>query len=186
LSLRVKRGSVESVPEGMFDDCIDLVVWGHEHDCRILPEPVTDKSYFITQPGSTVATSLADGESLTKCATLSLFIMRLTLVYRHCALLEVQGKNFEITPVVLRTVRPFKLAEVILTQVAEEEGLDLTDKIEINKYLKKRINELILQADEEFAERNADAEDPPASMLPLIRLKVGQPSVLTREGLMNV
>ena len=66
LPLRVKRGPIESVPEGMFDDCIDLIVWGHEHDCRILPEPVTDKPYFITQPGSTVATSLADGESLTK------------------------------------------------------------------------------------------------------------------------
>ena len=159
----------------MFDDCIDLIVWGHEHDCRILPEPVTDKPYFITQPGSTVATSLADGESITKCTTFPLSIMRLTMEYRHCALLEVQGKNFEITPIVLRTVRPFKLAEVILTQVAEEEGLDLSDKIEINKYLKHRINELIVQANEEFAERNADADDPPAPMLPLIRLKVGRP-----------
>lgn len=99
-------------------------------------------------------------------------------MYRHCALLEVQDKNFEITPIVLRTVRPFKLAEVILTQVAEEEGLDLTDKIEINKYLKSRINELIVQANEEFAERNADAKDP---MLPLIRLKVVQPITLTRQ-----
>lgn len=165
----------------MFDDCIDLIVWGHEHDCRILPEPVTDKPYFISQPGSTVATSLADGESITKCATFPLSITRLTLVYRHCALLEVQGKRFEITPIVLRTVRPFKLEEVILTQVAEEEGLDLTDKIEINKYLKHRINELIIQADEEFAERNADADDPPAPMLPLIRLKVGQPIALTKQ-----
>jgi len=165
----------------MFDDCIDLIVWGHEHDCRILPEPVTDKPYFITQPGSTVATSLADGESITKCTMFPLFIMRLTVVYRHCALLEVQGKSFEITPIVLRTVRPFKLAEVILTQVAEEEGLDLTDKIEINKYLKHRINELIVQANEEFAERNVDADDPPASMLPLIRLKVGQLVALTKQ-----
>src|SRR5258708_21840112 len=163
----------------MFDDCIDLIVWGHEHDCRILPEPVTDKPYFITQPGSTVATSLADGESLTKSAMFSLFIMGLTIVYRHCALLEIQGKNFEITPIVLRTVRPFKLAEVILTQVAEEEGLDLTDKIEINKYLKNQISELIVQANKEFAERNADTEEPPAPMLPLIRLKVGRLTVLT-------
>lgn len=78
LSPRVKRGAVELVPEGMFDDCIDLIVWGHEHDCRILPEPVTDKPYFITQPGSTVATSLADGESITKCTTFPLSILRLT------------------------------------------------------------------------------------------------------------
>lgn len=50
----------------MFDDSIDLVVWGHEHDCRIVPEPVGEKNYFITQPGSSVATSLADGEALPK------------------------------------------------------------------------------------------------------------------------
>lgn len=62
----VKHGPQESVPEGMFDDSIDLVVWGHEHDCRIVPEPVAGKNYYITQPGSSVATSLADGESLEK------------------------------------------------------------------------------------------------------------------------
>ena len=64
--LRVKHGPQEYVPEGMFDDSINLVVWGHEHDCRIVPEPVAGKEYFITQPGSSVATSLADGESLEK------------------------------------------------------------------------------------------------------------------------
>jgi len=50
----------------MFDDSVDLVVWGHEHDCRIVPEAVAGKNYYITQPGSSVATSLADGESLEK------------------------------------------------------------------------------------------------------------------------
>lgn len=66
VNIRVKRGPQESVPEGMFDDSINLVVWGHEHDCRIVPEPVAGKEYYITQPGSSVATSLADGESLEK------------------------------------------------------------------------------------------------------------------------
>ena len=64
--LRVKRGPQEAVPEGMFDDSVNLVVWGHEHDCRIVPEPVAGKDYYITQPGSSVATSLADGEALEK------------------------------------------------------------------------------------------------------------------------
>jgi double-strand break repair protein MRE11 len=63
---RVKRGAQEAVPEGMFDDSIDLVMWGHEHDCRIIPEPVAGKRYYVTQPGSSVATSLADGEALEK------------------------------------------------------------------------------------------------------------------------
>jgi len=67
LNLSVNHGPQKSVPEGMFDDSIDLVVWGHEHDCRIIPETVVGKKYRITQPGSSVATSLADGESLDKC-----------------------------------------------------------------------------------------------------------------------
>jgi double-strand break repair protein MRE11 len=50
----------------MFDDSIKLVVWGHEHDCRIWPEKVEGKDYYITQPGSSVATSLAPGEALPK------------------------------------------------------------------------------------------------------------------------
>jgi len=64
--IRVKHGPQEFVPEGMFDDSVDLVVWGHEHDCRIIPEPVAGKNYYITQPGSSVATSLADGEAIEK------------------------------------------------------------------------------------------------------------------------
>ena len=68
---RVAHGPQQSVPEGMFDDSIDLVVWGHEHDCRIIPEPVAGKRYYITQPGSSVATSLADGEAIEKCVLCS-------------------------------------------------------------------------------------------------------------------
>lgn len=64
---RISRGAGKnSVPENGFGDEVDLIVWGHEHDCRITPEEVTGKRYWITQPGSSVATSLADGESITK------------------------------------------------------------------------------------------------------------------------
>lgn len=66
LQTRVKHGPQEYVPDGMFDDSVDLVVWGHEHDCRIVPEPVAGKKYYITQPGSSIATSLADGEAMEK------------------------------------------------------------------------------------------------------------------------
>ncbi|TFK32099.1 DNA repair and meiosis protein Mre11 [Crucibulum laeve] len=157
---RVKHGPQEFVPEGMFDDSVDLVVWGHEHDCRIVPEPVAGKNYYITQPGSSVATSLADGESIEK----------------HVALLEVQGKEFQMTPLPLRTVRPFVIEEVVLNEVADEEGLDINDQMEIQKYLKMKVNELIGKANAEWKERNAraaqDGEPELPEMLPLIRLKV--------------
>ncbi|KAG5649982.1 meiotic recombination [Sphagnurus paluster] len=157
---RVKHGPQESVPEGMFDDSIDLVIWGHEHDCRIIPEPVAGKNYYISQPGSSVATSLADGEAIEK----------------HVALLQIQGKEFQMTPLPLRTVRPFVIEEVALSEVAEEEGLDITDQMEISKYLKAKVNALIEQANQLWDERNAKAveegEEELPRMLPLVRLKV--------------
>jgi len=55
-----------AVPEGLFDDSVDLVVWGHEHDCRIVPEPVAGRPYHVIQPGSSVATSLGEGEGIEK------------------------------------------------------------------------------------------------------------------------
>ncbi|KAH8101778.1 Metallo-dependent phosphatase-like protein [Cristinia sonorae] len=157
---RVPHGPHQSVPEGMFDDSIDLVVWGHEHDCRIEPEIVAGKRYRITQPGSSVATSLGDGESIEK----------------HVGLLEICGKDYKLTPIPLRTVRPFVLDECSLDEAAEDEGLDLSDKMEISKYLKKRVDELINKANALWDERNARAveegEQEYPRMLPLIRLKV--------------
>lgn len=55
-----------AVPENGFDDEVHLVVWGHEHECRIVPEEVSGKDYKIVQPGSSVATSLAPGEAIAK------------------------------------------------------------------------------------------------------------------------
>ncbi|KAI0330035.1 DNA repair exonuclease [Cubamyces sp. BRFM 1775] len=157
---RVAHGPQQSVPEGMFDNSIDLVVWGHEHDCRIVPEPVAGKRYYITQPGSSVATSLADGEALEK----------------HVALLKIQGKEFELTPIPLRSVRPFVIDDVVLSEAAEEEGFDINDKIEVAKFLKQKVTELIEKANAQWDERNARAvaegEPELPRPLPLVRLKV--------------
>ncbi|EIW79844.1 DNA repair exonuclease [Coniophora puteana RWD-64-598 SS2] len=157
---RVRHGPQEYVPEGMFDDSVDLVVWGHEHDCRIVPEPVAGKPYFITQPGSSVATSLADGEAIEK----------------HVALLEIQHKEFQLKPLALRTVRPFVLEEIILSEIADEENVDLGDQMAITKFLRGRVNALIDRANEQWDDRNAralDEGDPELPrMLPLVRLKV--------------
>ncbi|KAF8173678.1 Metallo-dependent phosphatase-like protein [Pholiota molesta] len=156
---RVKHGPQEFVPEGMFDDSVDLVVWGHEHDCRIIPEPVAGKNYYITQPGSSVATSLADGEAIEK----------------HVALLQIQGKEFQLTPLPLRTVRPFVIEEIVLADIADDENLDLNDQIAITQFLKAKVNALIDKANALWDERNAGAdadEEPLPRMLPLVRLKV--------------
>ncbi|KAI0037063.1 Metallo-dependent phosphatase-like protein, partial [Vararia minispora EC-137] len=157
---RVKHGPQEFVPEGLFDDSIDLVLWGHEHDCRITPEIVAGKHYRICQPGSSVATSLAEGESLEK----------------YVGLLKVEGKRYTLQHLPLRTVRPFVMDDIVLTEVAEEEGFDVTDQVDIGKYLKLRVNELIEKANKEWDERNeraiSEGGEKLDRMLPLVRLKV--------------
>ena len=45
----------------MIPGWMDLVIWGHEHECLINPHH-TPHGFFLVQPGSTVATSLVEGE----------------------------------------------------------------------------------------------------------------------------
>lgn len=47
-----------------------------------------------------------------------------------------------MTPIPLRTVRPFVMDEILLTEVAEEEGFDVTDQMEVTKYLKLRVSNI--------------------------------------------
>jgi double-strand break repair protein MRE11 len=54
-------------------------------------------------------------------------------------LLEIQGKEFKLTPIPLRTVRPFVIDNIVLNEVADDEGIDLSSQIEINKYLKAKV-----------------------------------------------
>jgi double-strand break repair protein MRE11 len=65
---RATRGVKNSVPENGFGDEVHLVLWGHEHDCRVTPESVGGRQYMISQPGSSVATSLSKGEAIPKSA----------------------------------------------------------------------------------------------------------------------
>lgn len=61
--------------------------------------------------------------------------------YRHVALVEIQGKEFQLKPIPLRTVRPFVLEDLILSETAEEEGFDINDQIAVSKFLKSRVNQ---------------------------------------------
>lgn len=42
-------------------------------------------------------------------------------------------------PIPLRTVRPFIIDEVFLVEAAEEEGFDVTDQIEVGKFLRGKV-----------------------------------------------
>ena len=58
---------------------------------------------------------------------------------RHVALIHVHGKEYSLKPLPLRTARPFVLEEVVLSEVAEEEGFELEDQMEISKYHRSRV-----------------------------------------------
>lgn len=50
----------------MLDSFLELVIWGHEHECLVTPQQSTISDYYITQPGSSVATALSEGEAKKK------------------------------------------------------------------------------------------------------------------------
>lgn len=66
---RVAHAKNNFMDEAAFPDELDLVIWGHEHDCveKARPCAVESKKYRICQPGSSIATSLAKGEAIPKC-----------------------------------------------------------------------------------------------------------------------
>lgn len=94
---RATRGTKNFIPDNCIPSFLDLVIWGHEHDCRIDPERKCN-NVFISQPGSSVATSLIEGESIPK----------------KVGLLQINKKSFLMTPIELKTVRPFVYGEMTI------------------------------------------------------------------------
>ncbi|KAL9102139.1 MAG: hypothetical protein Q9163_002670 [Psora crenata] len=148
------------LPETFLPDFLDLVVWGHEHECLIDPTYNPEMNFHIMQPGSTIATSLMPGETVPK----------------HVAILSVTGKDFKVETIRLKTVRPFVMKEIVLSE--EKEAMKLAKKAnnrtELTRFLEGIVNGMIKQANEEWEDAQGDEErdevDKPP--LPLIRLRV--------------
>lgn len=77
---RVRHGPTGYLPENFLPSFLDLVVWGHEHSCRIEPEWNATGNFYVIQPGSSVVTSLSEGEAFEKCV----------------GLLEIRGMEFKV------------------------------------------------------------------------------------------
>ncbi|KAA0164219.1 hypothetical protein FNF31_02455 [Cafeteria roenbergensis] len=169
-----RRGLKSCIKVDFIPKFIDLVIWGHEHDSRIVPQPTAGNHFFVSQPGSSVATSLMEGEALPK----------------HIGVLEVKHSRFRIVPHRLRCVRPFLTESVTLAQepavssamAAERaEGLALDDampagsaavRAAVQDALEARVEALVRRAAEELAARPADELPPKALQLPLVRVRV--------------
>jgi double-strand break repair protein MRE11 len=85
------RGKKNCIQETMIPEWMDLVCWGHEHECCIEPRESVVGTFRITQPGSSVATSLSAGEAEPK----------------HIGILDIRGTNYRLVPIPLTQVRRY-------------------------------------------------------------------------------
>ncbi|KAK5083489.1 meiotic recombination [Lithohypha guttulata] len=159
------HGPTSYLPENFLPQFLDLVIWGHEHECVIEPSLNPQMTFKVMQPGSSVATSLAPGEAVPK----------------HVAILSITGKNMKCEPIKLKTVRPFVYKEIVLGMnekakaIAEKPG----HRHRLTEWLMKQVDDLIDEANQQWeADREEDGtNDEQERPLPLIRLRVEHGSI---------
>jgi double-strand break repair protein MRE11 len=151
------------LPESFLPDFMDLVIWGHEHECLIDPVHSSDGNFYVSQPGSSIVTQLQKGEMGPK----------------HVGLLTLTGREFKMEPIRLKTPRPFVMRDIVL---AEEQALKnvwkkTNNRAEITRHLKRVMEEMIEQANQEWLDLQEDNGDidqneAPEIPLPILRLRV--------------
>jgi double-strand break repair protein MRE11 len=155
----VHRPGVKVIDETSLPTFLDFILWGHEHDCKPVAIKNDITGAYVLQAGSSIATSLNEGETLDK----------------HVYILSVKGKDFSLKPIKLKTVRPFVMKDVVLGQT----GLRATssNKKEVLNFLMIQVELMIEKANSIWKENNIELfndgiitdKDIP---LPLIRLRV--------------
>lgn len=144
--------------ENALPDFLDLVIWGHEHECLIDPRRNPETGFHVMQPGSSVATSLVPGEAVPK----------------HVAIVSVTGQDFKVEKLPLKTVRPFVTRELVLAADKRFKGVDKKkeNRQELTKRLMDIVDEMIEEANTEWNSLQEGEVEPEDRPLPLIRLKV--------------
>uniref|UniRef100_A0AAY5F4V9 Mre11 DNA-binding domain-containing protein n=1 Tax=Electrophorus electricus TaxID=8005 RepID=A0AAY5F4V9_ELEEL len=146
-----KHGATNYIPEQFLDDFLDLVVWGHEHECKIAPVRNEQQLFYITQPGSSVVTSLSPGEAVKK----------------HIGLLRVKGRKMNLQKIPLHTVRQFLIQDITLMDypdIFSPEQPNVTHKVQA--FCQQKVEEMLEEAEKE---RLGNPQTPEK---PLIRLRV--------------
>nr|XP_057936557.1 double-strand break repair protein MRE11 [Doryrhamphus excisus] len=147
---RSKHGPTNYIPEQFLDEFLDLVVWGHEHECLIAPSRNEQQLFYVTQPGSSVATSLSPGEATKK----------------HIGLLRVKGRKMNLQKIPLKTVRQFFIQDVVLSDYPELFTVDTSNVKKVENLCHAKVNEMLQQAERERLGCPLTPEKP------LIRLRV--------------
>ncbi|KAI0843307.1 DNA repair exonuclease [Hypoxylon sp. FL0890] len=146
------------LPENMLPEWLDLVVWGHEHECLIDPSRNPETGFHVMQPGSSVATSLVPGEAVPK----------------HIAIVSITGKDFQVEKHRLKSVRPFVTSEIVLASDKRFKGLEKKkeNRQELTRKLMDIVEEMIEEANAEWESIQEEGALDNTRPLPLIRLKV--------------
>ncbi|XP_061639082.1 double-strand break repair protein MRE11 [Phyllopteryx taeniolatus] len=148
---RSKHGPTNYIPEQFLDEFLDLVVWGHEHECLIAPTRNEQQLFYVTQPGSSVATSLSPGEATKK----------------HIGLLRVKGRKMNLQKIALKTVRQFFIQDVVLSDYQDAFTVDTPNVIKkVENLCHAKVNEMLEEAERERLGCPLTPEKP------LIRLRV--------------
>lgn len=117
---RNSKSCKDYIPEELLPDWLDLVIWGHEHECLRDPQPSMNRNFRVLQLGSTVQTSMAVAE----------------MPHKHCCLMELTADKVDFYPITLETARQLHYSEVCLSQLDLPEDSEkaisnkLTDIIE--------------------------------------------------------
>ncbi|XP_078513098.1 double-strand break repair protein MRE11 [Lissotriton helveticus] len=148
---RSKHGATNYIPEQFLDDFLDLVIWGHEHECKIAPVRNEQQLFYVSQPGSSVATSLSPGEAAKK----------------HIGLLRINGKKMNMQKIPLETVRQFYIDDLVLTDHPDLFNADNPKATQaIEAFCVEKIESMLEIAEREHLGNTRQPEKP------LIRLRV--------------
>ncbi|XP_051963070.1 double-strand break repair protein MRE11 isoform X2 [Xyrauchen texanus] len=148
---RSKHGATNYIPEQFLDDFLDLVVWGHEHECKIAPVRNEQQLFYVTQPGSSVVTSLSPGEAVKK----------------HIGLLRVKGKKMNLQKIPLQTVRQFFIQDIMLSDHPDLFRPEQPNvMLKVQAFCQEKVEEMLEEAERE---RLGNPQTPEK---PLIRLRV--------------
>lgn len=150
------------LPESFLPDWLDLVVWGHEHECQIDPRTNPETGFKVMQPGSSIATSLIAGEAESK----------------QVAILNITGRECKVETIRLKTVRPFVYRDIKLSDDKRMRDVAMKpDNLpQVKKYCKDIIDKMIDEAHrdwlETLRENGAEPDEDTVPPLPIIRLRV--------------
>ena len=148
---RAEHNEYGHIPQSKLPEFLNFIIWGHEHECRITPEFVPNTEYFITQPGSSVATSLSEGEAKPK----------------HVGLLFISGLKYKMKSLKLETVRPFVFDNLILQDEDIPKSMSSASTMDVYNFVDQYIEDkLIPEASLQLTSH------PKQPIQPLIRLRI--------------